>query len=214
MHMIKRVKLKSGPSQEEPGVSFSGRGLTVFVGPNNSGKSLLLRELYERIEEGNRNSARHKILDRLEPCQFSADEIRALLESKRSPVQPEPDKDIHVFRSTPFGKSFGLQFDLEKTAQAWSTSPEEDTILTRLVRLFTIALDGATRLNLVEEASLESLQRPPQNHLAALLRDDKTESSLAEHDVRCVRPVRDPGPNNDTRTLAGADVARSANWRC
>jgi AAA15 family ATPase/GTPase len=43
--MIEELTLKFGSSPSEPPLQFSPGPVTVFVGPNNSGKSLLLREV-------------------------------------------------------------------------------------------------------------------------------------------------------------------------
>jgi len=50
--MLKIVNLRFGADENEPGLSFEPGPMTVFVGPNNSGKSLALRELESFIESG------------------------------------------------------------------------------------------------------------------------------------------------------------------
>ena len=50
--MLKSITLRFGPGEGEEALSFSPGPMTVFVGPNNSGKSLALRELESFIESG------------------------------------------------------------------------------------------------------------------------------------------------------------------
>src|SRR3954454_4231153 len=50
--MLKTVYLRFGADENEPGLSFEPGPMTVFVGPNNSGKSLALRELESYVESG------------------------------------------------------------------------------------------------------------------------------------------------------------------
>ncbi|MDR9419559.1 hypothetical protein [Gracilimonas sp.] len=50
--MIKKIILKFGRSQEEDALSFNPGSITVFVGPNNSGKSLALREIENYSKSG------------------------------------------------------------------------------------------------------------------------------------------------------------------
>jgi len=62
--MIKRLFFKFGPFGTQDPLVLEPSAMTVFVGPNNSGKSLILRELQQYAEQG-RTSARH-IVDGLE----------------------------------------------------------------------------------------------------------------------------------------------------
>ena len=43
--MIEKIRLKFGSSKDAPNAEIYPKGVTIFVGPNNSGKSLFLREL-------------------------------------------------------------------------------------------------------------------------------------------------------------------------
>lgn len=43
--MINELTLKFGPARNGPPLVFSPGAVTIFVGPNNSGKSLVLREI-------------------------------------------------------------------------------------------------------------------------------------------------------------------------
>ena len=50
--MIKSLKLKFGHDYEQIGnLSFNLSPITIFVGPNNSGKSLVLEEIFRKINE-------------------------------------------------------------------------------------------------------------------------------------------------------------------
>ena len=62
--MIREIKLKFGRNPKEKPLIFDPGPITVFVGPNNSGKSLILREIEEYAETGMINSA--KIIDHLD----------------------------------------------------------------------------------------------------------------------------------------------------
>jgi len=43
--MIERLDLKFGSSPHQPPVSFAPGPMTLFVGPNNGGKSVLLEDI-------------------------------------------------------------------------------------------------------------------------------------------------------------------------
>jgi hypothetical protein len=50
--MIERIKLKFGSSPASPPVDFSVTPVTVFVGPNYSGKSKVLGEIASQCAGG------------------------------------------------------------------------------------------------------------------------------------------------------------------
>ncbi len=43
--MIEKITLKFGSSQNKPKLEIDVKPLTIFVGPNNSGKSIVLRDI-------------------------------------------------------------------------------------------------------------------------------------------------------------------------
>ena len=62
MHPIETVHLKSGPTPDAT-LSIGNPAVTVFVGPNNSGKSLVLRELQSYLISGTTNRNFHILAD-------------------------------------------------------------------------------------------------------------------------------------------------------
>ncbi|MCX5616855.1 hypothetical protein NQF87_07715 [Bombella sp. TMW 2.2559] len=55
--MIENIKLKFGSGQNTPSLKINPQNITIIVGPNNSGKSKLLREIYiELMKDGIENS--------------------------------------------------------------------------------------------------------------------------------------------------------------
>ncbi|HEX5726151.1 MAG TPA: hypothetical protein VFX98_11835, partial [Longimicrobiaceae bacterium] len=63
--MIEFITLRFGAVEGDPPLSFAPGPMTIFVGPNNAGKSLALRETEDTIASGG-DSARH-IVASLEP---------------------------------------------------------------------------------------------------------------------------------------------------
>src|SRR6185295_13522928 len=63
--MLTHIHLKSGSSRGRPPLDFPlTPSMTIFVGPNNAGKSLLLREIHRACTDGTMENA-CAILDRL-----------------------------------------------------------------------------------------------------------------------------------------------------
>jgi ABC-type enterochelin transport system ATPase subunit len=54
--MIKDIKLKFGRAVGLEAVTIEATPITVFVGPNNSGKSIILSEIQQFCGNGNRNT--------------------------------------------------------------------------------------------------------------------------------------------------------------
>src|SRR5260221_2108517 len=63
--MIKNIKLKFGRAVGIPADQIQTAPITVFVGPNNSGKSRVLHELHVYCSNGQRNMA-NLILEQIE----------------------------------------------------------------------------------------------------------------------------------------------------
>ena len=63
--MIKEIKLKFGRAEGVEPESIEAMPITVFVGPNNSGKSKILTEIQQFCASGNRNT-NNVIIDSIE----------------------------------------------------------------------------------------------------------------------------------------------------
>lgn len=93
--MIKRIRLKFGPTPDQPPVEFKPGPMTVIVGPNNSGKSLTLKELHRSLEHGDDDwqGDKWKVLAEIEPELPATGELRSVIEE-------EVRKDFHPLRET------------------------------------------------------------------------------------------------------------------
>lgn len=87
--MLRTVTLKFGAPHAPHALMLDPLRLTVFVGPNNSGKSLVLRELQQFAENG--PQINRKIVEQIQ-IQFPDPEAsRALLGARRvEPTAQQP----------------------------------------------------------------------------------------------------------------------------
>lgn len=76
--MFKSITLQAGPSSESPPLSIQLSPVTIFVGPNNSGKSQFLRELARFCESHKKQHFR--ILSDADPLPFNSDEVAEFIE--------------------------------------------------------------------------------------------------------------------------------------
>ena len=195
--MLKSVTLRFGAREGEPGLTFSPGPMTVFVGPNNSGKSLALRELEDFLESGGRGVGH--IVQAVDPDLPPAGVVRQMVlsrEVKDSLGDPPPPGFTRVVRLKSPGE-FTLRraedpaepleeqlIDLDAVTRALQgvdhLSPDEFALLCRAVlTLFMIRLDGQTRLALTQPRPAGRREDHPAHHLAALWRDH-----AARHAIR------------------------------
>ncbi|WP_319784113.1 ATP-dependent nuclease [Oceanisphaera sp. IT1-181] len=176
--MFDSVKLKFGSAATEELLDLSVTPITVFVGPNNSGKSKILKELYHFCREGNLDS-RGVIVE--EAVLKDMDEGRFY--EKLSHLEKEPNEN----ESLPEGNMIvgnyqeRVQIRKENLTQTMGKTNEghfREWFCQWFLRFNTLLLDGQGRMQLVREQNGGNLQSPPQNSLSALFRDDEKRSEV------------------------------------
>ncbi len=146
---LDRVIFAAGPRTGGPQLSVDLTTTAVIVGPNNSGKSLALKEI-ERwcvVREETR-----KVVSEIQASYpESANEAEQLLLAFRAAV--------------PLGQ-------VEAPGVVSADNVDESTLRSFLLKLYAIRLDGRTRCLLSDPKPSGDLQLPPQNHLWALFQND------------------------------------------
>ena len=76
--MLKTIRFKFGPTPDAAPIEITPGPMTVIVGPNNSGKSLTLQELYRSLHKAQKdwNSPDWKVLADIEPGLPPSGELR------------------------------------------------------------------------------------------------------------------------------------------
>jgi ABC-type enterochelin transport system ATPase subunit len=77
---VEKLELKFGKSAGSPAEIINLSPITVFVGPNNSGKSVVLNEIQNYCSGGHQNAPNYKVLKSLGIPAFVAEEADALIE--------------------------------------------------------------------------------------------------------------------------------------
>ena len=99
--MIKKLHLKFGRAPGLPPVTIDTTPVTVFVGPNNSGKSKVLAELARYCVEGNINVT-DVIVEKIDFESFSIESAENHITRVTLPPLPnETLKPDHLFVGTP-----------------------------------------------------------------------------------------------------------------
>jgi AAA15 family ATPase/GTPase len=165
--MIEKIKLKFGSSSQQAKTEIESTPITVFVGPNNSGKSKVLMEIEQFCKNGTINS-NNLILEDIDfqPLLNVEEEIstHTLTPNVGELIQPN-----HII----YGKgSWRNQVNKANLSQ-WLSNPDQKAAFCQYYTTFnTIRIDGASRINLVKPEKPDDLQAPPTNKLSLLFRDN------------------------------------------
>jgi len=161
-------------------LKLPANGITIFVGPNNSGKSLILKEIEQSLEQG-AFSEDLKILADYEIKWPTKDDVEVLIGAAKSDKKNThlPDHiTFYRFRATGdyeetiVHENTLRQYARERTEKGWYGQ--------QITRMGTIRLDGRSRFELTNDQPASDLLAPPTNTLSHLFQDDKARSKVRE----------------------------------
>jgi hypothetical protein len=168
--MINDFTLKFGRAPGAPATSIPAAPVTVFVGPNNSGKSKILSEIFSFCHSG-REDANSKLLDKLNFSGLSEEEAVNALKHITMPPNPGEAQNVgSIFVGSRYGREQVPQsqlIDYIKTPQSNSHA-----FCQWFLKHSTLLLDGSSRIGLTMDQSAGDLQQPPQTSFQGLFRDD------------------------------------------
>ncbi|MEG3940806.1 AAA family ATPase [Microcoleus sp. S36b_A3] len=168
--MIKTIKLKFGKAPNQPSAEIDTTPVTVFVGPNNSGKSKVLSEIYYLCTNGQLNSM-DVILSEIEFNSFTSDMAKKKVEKiTLRPQSNEPLMPDHII----VGKGANRNMINEQALfSALQNTKSQLHVFCRFYLAFnTLILDGRNRINLVNQQPAGDLQQHPDSSFQVLFRDD------------------------------------------
>lgn len=94
--MIKNIKLKSGSSIGQPVLEFDLTPITVFVGPNNSGKSKVLMEIENQAKNAVVNPT-NLVLDTISYLAMSETDIKDDIKRLSEPFLTENKATGYIY---------------------------------------------------------------------------------------------------------------------
>ncbi|BAZ39655.1 hypothetical protein NIES4101_56090 [Calothrix sp. NIES-4101] len=168
--VIKTIKLKFGKAPNLPSAEILTTPVTVFVGPNNSGKSKILSEIHYRCTSGQLNSM-DVILTEIEFDSFTLD----IAQEKISKITLKPDYNEALMPDNIIVGKGGnrQQVNENQLLSALQDTNSQINLFCRWYLAFnTLILDGRNRINLVNQQSAGDLQQPPHTSFQVLFRDD------------------------------------------
>ncbi|MFW9887743.1 MAG: ATP-dependent endonuclease [Candidatus Thorarchaeota archaeon] len=178
---IDRITFKAGPSNSEVSLVLEPSAITIFVGPNNSGKSLALREIGSWLHG---NESEMKVISDISfqyPSSFQDLEtwVRSL-----GVVMKESKNRVEFHQPSITGeppRTHSVNFD--EYLKPRYNSIEGNPKMQRELRQFTTSwatyqLDGSSRFILTQQRPLGDLQLPPSSHLVELFREKEKREAL------------------------------------
>lgn len=185
--MLRSIRLRFGSSYGQEPLEVETTSVTILVGPNNSGKSLTLREIESLLS--NNSQPVYSIINGITPAISSKVEAEELIDSRTTTSSignVPPLGHVLVAKMDPVYGSRGELFiskdhTLQLIDQFVAGVPTDlSYVLQNLLSLFTVRLDGRTRFGLTEPKPAMDLLGPPQNHLMALFQDEDARRRLRE----------------------------------
>lgn len=168
--MIETLKLKFGRATGLAPVTINTSAVTVFVGPNNSGKSKALREIHQYCSSGQKN-ANNVIIEDIIFKGFSPETA----ENKVGKVTLKPHANEAVQPGHVFVGKKGTRHQLNRD-QLLAALQNPNSAPPRFCQWYlaynTLILDGQSRINLVNDQPAGDLQQTPSTSFQMLLRDD------------------------------------------
>lgn len=175
--MITQLNLQFGKSPESDPEDIQVTPVTVFVGPNNSGKSKVLTEIYQFCCTGQTDSA-NVILKKIEFQGVSLEEAQLQVKTIVSSSQPgqKSYNAKYMLMLGPVGHpQMREQMQMREQILISSLQNPNDqapSFCQHYLRFNTLVLDGKSRINLIDPQPAGDLQHPASN-LPILFTDDK-----------------------------------------
>lgn len=218
--IIREIKLKFGRAADLTPETISVLPITVFVGPNNSGKSKILNEIYWFCMNGE-HRASNSIIESIELTPTDIDKIEEVIQEIT--LDPEPNDHLHanhIAIKHQHGRAH-VNIDQAKTALLDPNKYKAEACQW-FIATKTLILNGNNRINLINDQSAGNLQKPPQTSFQVLFKDNQRREKLSKiiHEAFGKYLVIDPTnlgnlslrlssrkPNNETEEKGIHDAA-------
>jgi hypothetical protein len=179
--MLKQLLFKAGSSPNQPPLNLLLSPVTIFVGPNNGGKSRALMEIEGWVTRA--TPPEGQVIDKVEFEPWTLE----TLEQEISKIKVEPilseviNADcILISKLRPQDNSIArLQLHLPGL-KIESQNPNDRVrhFYSSFLSLFTLRLDGRNRLALTDQQPAGDLQETPKNHLAYLFNHNEAREKV------------------------------------
>lgn len=180
--MLNSITIKFGDPVNPDILELDLDKITIFVGPNNSGKSLLLREIENFITTGATNN--RLILDELKFKYPTSEDLDVFVEQFEvkgldNPSGQKTFTRMSINNDSPDNTTVDFNF-LKSEILAQSINGRSHA-LSQYLKYYLLRLDGSTRFMLTTPKTAGDLQSNARNHLMALFKDNKARKKIREY---------------------------------
>lgn len=168
--MINNIQLKFGKAPGLPPEVIQSTPVTVFVGPNNSGKSKILSEIHRYCSSGQENIA-DVIISRIDFLNMTPERAQEkVIHFNLPPVHGETIHPNHII----FGKRGVRHHVSSDRIINFLTNPSVDLpgFCQIYLNMNTLILNGQNRINLINSQGAGDFQQTPHSSFQVLFRDD------------------------------------------
>lgn len=174
--LIEEVSLRFGAGQGTAPLVLDMPAVTIFVGPNNSGKSMVLREIATFCMQGNKSRT---ILDNVKFRNHSTYEIETILESWTDPKRYQGEEDYPDHLYLKFGAWRNQIYAPTFREALHNPEGNLNSFAQYYAARHTLILDGPSRIGLTTEQDRGDL-KDPESTFARLLTDESRRKSLRD----------------------------------
>lgn len=182
--MIEKIKLKFGASPNAAPLEFPVTPITIFVGPNYSGKSKLIREISELFQHG-RAISDWVIAENIQLRDYSQDEAMAALTELE--LEPNPGEVVHLDHMFVGANGARNQVHTPQMIDAlvnFNTLPANNggkqNLANSILRHKLRMLDGQGRIGLSNDQQAGDMLMPATTSFRQLWEDDNLRSELRD----------------------------------
>lgn len=169
--MIKNIKLKFGRADGLPNETIFAAPITVFVGPNNSGKSKILSEIQSFCSSGQQN-INNLIIDKIELS--PTDETKIEEKIGHITLKPIPGEGVRPNNILVGKGGERQQINVDDLRSVLKNPNARPVQACRFYLAYsTLTLSGSNRIHLVNQQAGGNLQQPAESSFQVLFRDDR-----------------------------------------
>jgi ABC-type cobalamin/Fe3+-siderophores transport system ATPase subunit len=172
--LVQQINFGAGAHEGAAPLVLAPGRVTLFIGPNNGGKSQALRDIASKFT----SHFSGVVLSDVTIERFSDDELDAKLESLSRPKFAGEDPSPFVI---PVGRRGNFQLvNKHNIKQFAATSSNYHIYAQWFLKHLIINLDGQSRLNLEDQQSSVPVRSPATSTMSILLRDDILRGELSD----------------------------------
>ncbi|MDO1585328.1 ATP-dependent nuclease [Rhizobium oryzicola] len=172
---IDTLNFKAGSEYNGQPLTLNANNITIFIGPNNGGKSAALREINQSLRGD--HSVRF-IFDDIIHSRFDHAEIDKKLEDLSFSELPvsQPGNKILGWR----GDRQEVNYQHLRQSIHTNAGKQSQYVYQSFIRHFVLNLDGQNRLGMIGSGGAQNLAERPYSTIAALFLDDQLRKKVSE----------------------------------